>query len=296
MRIHHLNCTTMCPLGGRLMDGRSDGLRGTLVCHCLLIEAPGGLVLVDTGFGLNDVRNPTSRLSRFFLGQMAPRLHEDSTAVRQVERLGFRRSDVRHIVVTHLDFDHAGGLDDFPDAKIHMLRLERDTAAVRPTMLDRMRYRPQQWASRARWKTYEMGRGEPWYGFQAVRELEGLPPEILLIPLIGHTLGHAGVAVDRGVDGWLLHAGDAYFWHGEMEPDQPWCTPGLTAYQAMMEKDRHARLENQRRLRALRRDHGEHVTIFCAHDPTEYERLGARVRPRPRPERGAPEFFNQPTI
>lgn len=49
MRIHHLNCGTDCPFGGALFDGRSKGLTGHLVCHCLLIETNEGLVLVDTG-------------------------------------------------------------------------------------------------------------------------------------------------------------------------------------------------------------------------------------------------------
>jgi glyoxylase-like metal-dependent hydrolase (beta-lactamase superfamily II) len=51
-------------------------------------------------------------------------------------------------------------------------------------------------------------------GFEAVRDLDGLPPEILLVPLAGHTWGHSAVAIDTG-DGWLLHAGDAYFFRGE---------------------------------------------------------------------------------
>ncbi|HET6344994.1 MAG TPA: MBL fold metallo-hydrolase, partial [Myxococcota bacterium] len=39
MRIHHLNCISMCPLGGRLMDGRSSVFEPAhLVCHCLLVE------------------------------------------------------------------------------------------------------------------------------------------------------------------------------------------------------------------------------------------------------------------
>lgn len=42
MRIHHLNCGTDCPLGGRLFDGRSKGLKGHLVCHCWLIETDQG--------------------------------------------------------------------------------------------------------------------------------------------------------------------------------------------------------------------------------------------------------------
>jgi hypothetical protein len=58
-----------CPLGGRLMGGRTRGLvrRGELSCHCLLRETPAGLVLVDTGFGLRDVHDARSRLSSFFL-------------------------------------------------------------------------------------------------------------------------------------------------------------------------------------------------------------------------------------
>jgi glyoxylase-like metal-dependent hydrolase (beta-lactamase superfamily II) len=42
------------------------------------------------------------------------RLREE-TAVRQIERLG-SPADVRHILPTHLDFDHAGGLEDLPGA------------------------------------------------------------------------------------------------------------------------------------------------------------------------------------
>jgi glyoxylase-like metal-dependent hydrolase (beta-lactamase superfamily II) len=42
------------------------------------------------------------------------------TAAHQIERLGFRREDIRHIVITHLDVDHIGGLSDYPDAHIHV--------------------------------------------------------------------------------------------------------------------------------------------------------------------------------
>jgi hypothetical protein len=30
---------------------------------------------------------------------------------------------------------------------------------------------------------------------------------------------------------WLLQAGDAYFYHGEMDPQRPRCTPGLRFHQ-----------------------------------------------------------------
>jgi glyoxylase-like metal-dependent hydrolase (beta-lactamase superfamily II) len=283
VRIHHLNAISTCPIGGALMDGRSAGLRGRLACHCLLVETPSaGLVLVDTGLGLRDVAAPRERLSRLFLALLRPELKERMTAVRQVQRLGFEPEDVRHVVLTHLDFDHAGGLDDFPNAAVHLLDEERDAAFARRTLLDRMRYRPQQWSSRPRWHVYARGEGEPWFGFDAVRGLDGLPPEILLVPLVGHTWGHAGVAV-RGSRGWILQAGDAYFHRDELDPDQPRCTPGLRLYQTLMEKDRGARLWNQGRLRALRRARGAEVTVCCSHDPVEFERFAGRPLDTPAP-------------
>ncbi|MFL6699775.1 MAG: MBL fold metallo-hydrolase [Vitreoscilla sp.] len=276
MRIHHLNCISSCPLGGRLMDGVTGCIacRARLACHCLLVEGPDGLVLVDTGFGLRDVANPRQRLSAFFLSLLSPDFREDMTAIRQVERLGWRAQDVRHIVLTHLDFDHAGGLDDFPHATVHMMRRERDYAMLQKTWLDRQRFRPQQWSTRPRWRTYEPGGGQAWFGFDCVRELAGLPPDILLVPLPGHTFGHAGVAV-RGDDRWTLLAGDAYFDHRELDAHRPRCTPGLTMYQWLMDKDRSARRDNQARLRALKQEQGTRMDIFCSHEMREFTAAAA---------------------
>ncbi|WP_437958390.1 MBL fold metallo-hydrolase [Sorangium sp. So ce119] len=284
MRIHHLNCISTCPIGGALMDGQTLGLRGRLTCHCLLLETDSGLVLVDTGLGLLDVSMARKRLSRFFLFLVRPELRAEMTAHRQIQRLGFRPEDVRHIVLTHLDFDHAGGLDDFPSAEVHLLADERDAAFARRTLLDRMRYRPAQWSTQASWIAYPSDGGERWFGFEGARAVGGLKEEVLFVPLVGHTLGHAGVAV-RSDGGWLLLAGDAYFYHREMDPARPRCTPGLRFYQVMMEKDRAARLENQRRLRALRQESGREVTLVCSHDVVEFERLTGRSHAVPAGDR-----------
>jgi len=96
-----------------------------------------------------------------------------------------------------------------------------------------------------------------------------------MVPLTGHTHGHAGVAVERS-GACLLNAADAYFYREEMDPDNPRCTPGLRFYQWMMEKNRSARLHNQQRLRELRLAHSAEVRIFCAHDVEEFERLSGR--------------------
>ena len=270
MRVHHLNCGTDCPIGGAVFDGRSKGPLARLVCHCLLVETNSGLVLVDTGYGLQDVAKPFPRLSRPFAALLNIRLREEETALRQVEALGFAASDVRHIVITHLDFDHAGGIEDFPQAKVHLMATELETyRTAREGFVMTNRYRPSQVDRVRNWRTYEP-RGERWFGFQAVRQLEELPPEVLMVPLKGHTWGHAGVAIDTGA-GWLLHAGDAYFYRKEVRAAHRRCTPGLAAYQNMMEVDREARLHNQQRLRDLSLDRSAAVRMICAHDLVEFE-------------------------
>ncbi len=278
MRVHHLNCGTCCPLGGRLFDGTSSGLvRGHIVGHCLLIESNVGLVLVDTGFGRQDVRHPR-RISALFRTLNGIQFRPEETAFAQVRALGFDPREVRHIVVTHLDFDHAGGLEDFPNATVHVTAREREVAEAGAggLLVGTRRYRPSQWDEVRQWQLYPMGNGESWYGFDAVRGIAGLPPEILLVPLAGHTWGHSAVAVDTG-KGWLLHAGDAYFFRGEVSHRIRQCPPGMRAYQTLMEVDRTARLTNQARLRELVVEAEGHVRIFCAHDPVEFERMQAAV-------------------
>lgn len=269
----------MCPFAARLVTG-SGGIFATarIVCHCLLVETRAGLLLVDTGFGLDDVARP-ARFSGAYRTVVRPKLLREETAAAQVEALGFSRGDVRDIAVTHLDMDHAGGLADFPEARVHLLRAEHEAAMAPRTSNERHRYLRAQWAHGPRWALHEPS-GERWMGFESVRALDG-EAEVLLVPLHGHTRGHAGVAV-RTPSGWILHAGDAYFFHGEIDPVAPSCPPGLAAFQHLLAVDREARLANRARLAELARAHGAEVRIVSAHDPVE---LGRALREA---ERSAP--------
>jgi glyoxylase-like metal-dependent hydrolase (beta-lactamase superfamily II) len=296
MRIHHLKCGTDCPMGGALFDGVSRGPHGRLSCAVQLIETEQGLVLVDTGYGVDDVRRPYPRLSRTLGTLLNTQFSLGQTALHQVKALGFAPGDVRHIILTCLDFDHAGGVEDFPFARVHVMAVEREAAERRRRgFIARRRYRPAQWDQVYEWRTYA-GAGERWFGFDAVRDLDGLPPEILMVPLSGHSLGHAGVAI-RGDGAWILNAGDAYFFREEMDADHPHCTPGLKFYQSLLEEDRQARLANQDRLRTLKREHGAELLIFCSHDLMELEALqsvGPIDASETRPRAWAPEARKPP--
>ena len=100
MKVHHLNCGSM-------------KRPAPMVCHVLLIETDNGLVLVDSGYGTADCADPRRvGPSRYMVRAT---LSHQETAANQIEQLGYARDDVRHIVITHLDVDHAGGLSDFPN-------------------------------------------------------------------------------------------------------------------------------------------------------------------------------------
>ncbi|RMI30178.1 MBL fold metallo-hydrolase [Nocardia stercoris] len=264
MRIHHLNCGTM-----------SAGV----VDHCLLIETRDTLVLVDTGFGLDCVRDPGAMVGpmRFAFGA---KLVEHETAIRQIQALGYDPADVGHIILTHLDLDHAGGLADFPRALVHVHSPEFLAVTARRTMNEKIRYRARQWAHGPRWMVNEDTGGAEWFGFRAVRELEGLPPEILVVPLTGHTRGHVGVAVDTGY-GWLLHAGGAFNFDGEIHPEGGSVPLHMRAYQLATAVDLPQFQENQRRLRDLRRDHGNQITIINSHDKKLFRQMQQHAPIRP---------------
>lgn len=259
MKIHHLNCGT---IQGLHVCGEH------LICHCVLIETENsGLVLVDTGLGAQDLIDPVPRFGKAFSWIYArPKLDPQLAAISQIKDMGFDPKDVKHIILTHMDLDHVGGLVDFPNAIVHVHKAEYDTAMKRASFKSKHRYMAEMWAHNPKCITYSEG-GEKWMGFDAIQQLKGLPPEILLIPTLGHTRGHTAVAIEAE-GGWLLHAGDAYFDHREVHEEKRYCAPLLETFQFINQTDRRLRLYNQDRLRNLARIKPE-VKIFSAHNPLE---------------------------
>ncbi len=252
--IHHLNCATFHP-----------PVVGRMVSHCLLVERSDGLLLVDTGFGTADLADPR-RLGRPFRTAMRPLLLPEETALAQVEALGYDAGDVTDIALTHLDLDHAGGLGDFPRARVHLYDTEL-AAARDPRGMEHGRYLRVQWQD-ADLVTHHAS-GEQWRGFEAVTVLDD---DVLLVPLHGHSRGHAGVAVRRADGHWLLHAGDAYFHPGDLS--ETTTTPRtLRVVQRILAQDDTARLANQERLGSFAAEHAGEVTVFSAHDPSELAAL-----------------------
>jgi len=180
------------------------------------------------------------------------------------------------VVFTHLDLDHAGGLGDFPEATAHVRSAEHAAAmARRGSPMQRGRYRPAHYRGHAHWDLYGDAGGEDWLDISGAHRVRGLDG-VWLVPLPGHSAGHAGVAVALG-ERWVLHAGDSFL-------DQRQLTaagaafrlpPVLAGFEVAVPADRHAyraSLETVRRVAA-----NPHVDVFCAHDRF---RLAAAVTPQ----------------
>ena len=263
--IHHLNCATLRPAAASI-----PGLMPSeLVAHCLVVEGSAGLTLVDTGFGTDDVHEQGRRLGRPFVLMVGAKFDAAQPAVVQLRSLGYQPTDVRDIVLTHLDLDHAGGLADFPHARVHVHTRELE-AALHPSLRERQRYIAAQWAHGPEWVEHEPD-GDEWFGFESVK---AVGDDVVMVPLHGHTQGHCGVAVRRPSGGWLLHAGDAYFYAGDKASPRT-CPPGLRLFQGAMAADGEARRANLARLQDLHAHHRDEVTVFSAHDRSEFEALRA---------------------
>jgi len=250
-----------------------------MACHCLLVETGSdGLVLVDTGLGDQDLADPAGRLGHWFKHLANPVGDPEETAARQVACLGYRVDDVRHVVMTHLDLDHAGGLCDFPHATVHVMDDELQAATRPENAWEQRRYRPDHWAHGVSWQGYPGGDGEPWRGLAGARPLDGLAAEILFVPLPGHTRGHAGVAVrtdtaTAGKGGWLLHAGDALMCTQELDGRS---MPRLAVYHCMADGDSAA---GKRTRQALSEAASTGLRITTSHDYEDFRELSQSEAP-----------------
>ena len=195
MAIHYLNCFSC---SARVP---AHWHTGTM---CLVVDTDQGPVLVDTGLGEQDYLRPPAILRVFQAITIVP-LDPDEAAVRQLARLGYRRGDVRHIVLTHMHFDHCGGLPDFPEATVHVHRREHEAFFGRRCHWTELAYVRRHGAHHPHWALYQES-GERWFDFEAIR----LPfePEMWMVPLHGHSRGHCGIAIRDG-EGWLFHVGDS---------------------------------------------------------------------------------------
>jgi N-acyl homoserine lactone hydrolase len=115
-RLWALDSPTFTVEANTLMYGLSGEL--TIPMPAYLIEHPRGLVLFDTGLvpaAIDDPRSVYGDLADLTKIHAEPHHRLD----RQIEALGYKTSDVTHVIASHAHFDHSGGLYLFPQAKFY---------------------------------------------------------------------------------------------------------------------------------------------------------------------------------
>jgi glyoxylase-like metal-dependent hydrolase (beta-lactamase superfamily II) len=149
--------------------------------NCLLIETPAGRVLVETGIG-ERVTDKVRDMRRY----------EGSPIVPALAAAGFEPASVDVVAMSHLHFDHAGGLlladgaRAFPRATIVAQRSEWEIALGDNSRLVASYDQPEVRLVRA-WGEESWADGE--------REIL---PGVSVVPTGGHSAGHQAVVVRGG--------------------------------------------------------------------------------------------------
>ena len=172
-------------LWGHLVADELDERRRLLqALNCLLIETPAGRVLVETGIG-----ERVDEKTREMRGYVGPAI------VPALETAGFAPDTVDVVAMSHLHFDHAGGLlraDEsraFPRATIVAQRAEWEVALGDNPRLVASYVQPELTLVRD-WGAEGWAEGE--------REVL---PGVSVVPTGGHSTGHQAVVVRGGGPG-----------------------------------------------------------------------------------------------
>jgi glyoxylase-like metal-dependent hydrolase (beta-lactamase superfamily II) len=169
-------------LWGNLVDDEVDEKRRLLqALNCLLIETPAGRVLVETGIG-----------ERIDEKTRAMRVAEGPAIVPALEAAGFAPETVDVVAMSHLHFDHAGGLlrtdggRAFPRASIVAQRAEWEVALDDNPRVKASYVQPELALVRD-WGAEGWAEGE--------REIL---PGVSVVPTGGHSAGHQAIVVRGG--------------------------------------------------------------------------------------------------
>jgi N-acyl homoserine lactone hydrolase len=202
--------------GGRFEKLRTAGI-GTprsrwpwAPCPAFLIRHPGaGPFLVDTGLHPSVSAKPSANLGRILARLARPRLEGGEDLPSQLRARGVDARDIRLVVMTHLHFDHASGMAEFPGATFVLSEDEWQAATTerRPLLQG---YRPQHYDYVFDYRTVGFREGVTSYStFARTFDLFG-DGSVRLAFTPGHSAGHTSV-ICRLRDRDLVIAGDAIY-------------------------------------------------------------------------------------
>lgn len=199
-----------------------------LPINYFLIEHRDGPVLFDTGLDPEILTDPTyisSPIGRFFLRQV---FRFDATSGDRLDNVvkaaGFTSKAITRAVISHLHFDHIGGIEQIPQAEL--IVSDREWAQLSTDHPER------NWILRehieipgARWQPIQFQPTDDplLLGFDGTYDVAG-DGSMVLLPTPGHTPGSLSMLIRR--EGWrpILLVGDLTYEAALLEKD---ITPGI---------------------------------------------------------------------
>ncbi len=167
----------------------------TLADSAILVQTPEANIVIETGLG-NKFNDKQKKIFR---------LDEEWDIPTELDRLGLRREDIHHVILTHCDFDHAGGITmlneqgevelTFP-AAMHHIQTKEWWDVCHPNLRSASTYWPVNFQ-----------------GLEEGKNLNLIDGEAEIVPGVrcqltgGHTRGHQVVWLDSGQQ-TAIHAGD----------------------------------------------------------------------------------------
>jgi len=171
----------------------------------ILVRTPDALVLIETGIG-NKLSGKQKRIFR---------VRRDWSLLEELSVLGIRPAEIHFVILTHCDFDHAGGLVTngpdgrpaltFPNA-VHVVQAKEWADAMNPDRRSANTY----------WRqNLELLDGRPI--LHRVEGEEEVTAGVRVIPTGGHTRGHQVVRIESGGE-VALHMADLMPTHAHFNP------------------------------------------------------------------------------
>ncbi len=238
-----------------LEGGTISEQRGTLVlgesgpvelpAPSFLVEHGRGLVLIDTGIAPSAVADPHIPYGAFADG-VGISLKAEQCVDKQIEALGFKLADITHVIMTHLHWDHTGGMYMFPQAKFYVMGGELQYA-----------YWPLPGGPLFRREDIEPTRGFDWNEIDDEEfDLFG-DGSIVMVHMPGHTPGNASVVV-RLAGRTIVLAGDTAHLYSGLTGSLPMPSDYNTLDS----------VKSMRRLRLL--VSSLEAMLWLSHDPTDW--------------------------
>ena len=247
MRLHAFTCGWLTGPLGLFLEGEHGRLR--VPVPVFLIEHPKGRVVFDTGLHPDVQHDPEGRLG--MLAKVFPaEFHAGEDVAARLAARGVDADRVDTVILSHLHFDHAGGLATLPNARVVVQRREWEAGQ------DADRAQALSFAA----KDYQ--HGHDLLLVDGEHDVFG-DGRVVCMPTHGHTPGHQSLRV-RLDSGEVVLTSDACYLRRTIEhdhlPPQPY--------------DRDGMLDSLRRLRAL--GTGGARLVF-GHDPDHWATVPAEL-------------------